>query len=100
MEHPCHSVPSVRGNGFSGSIGGLPTWVNKIAVLRTALFCVGMGFAGRVIRAGTSTGRSQLTVPWEEFKKLVRMDDNEIVFPLETFHKLTAQTGVKTTPPT
>ena len=42
---------------------------------------------------------SRLTVPWDEFKKLVNIDENEIVISLETFQKLLAQTGVKTTPP-
>jgi hypothetical protein len=40
-----------------------------------------------------------LTVPWTEFKKLLNLDENEIVFPLETFHKLLAQTGIQTPPP-
>ncbi len=42
---------------------------------------------------------SRLTVPWDEFKKLVNIDENKIVISLETFQKLLAQTGVKTTPP-
>ncbi|UCE17605.1 MAG: hypothetical protein JSV84_12055 [Gemmatimonadota bacterium] len=42
---------------------------------------------------------SQLTVPWDEFKKLVNLDEDEIVLSLETYQKLVAQTGVKTTPP-
>jgi len=46
----------------------------------------------------TVDGQSRVTVPWEEFKKILRMDENEIVLPLDTFHKLVAQTGAKTPP--
>lgn len=42
--------------------------------------------------------KSQLTVPWDEFKQLLHLDEDEIVLPLETFQKLLAQTGVKITP--
>jgi hypothetical protein len=42
---------------------------------------------------------SELTLPWDEFKKLVRLDEDEIIITLETFEKLLAQTGVTTTPP-
>jgi len=41
---------------------------------------------------------SQVTVSWDEFKKLLNLDDDNIVIPLQTFHKLLAQTGVKTVP--
>jgi len=41
---------------------------------------------------------SRLTVPWDEFKKLVNLDEDEIVISLDTFQKLLAQTGVKTRP--
>ena len=43
-------------------------------------------------------GESRLTVPWDEFKKLVNLDDDEIVVSMETFQKLLAQTGVTTRP--
>ncbi len=43
--------------------------------------------------------RGELTVPWDEFKKLVNLDEDEIVITLETFQKLLAQTGTRTTPP-
>jgi hypothetical protein len=42
--------------------------------------------------------KSQLTVPWDEFKQLLHLDEHEIVLPLETFQKLLAQTGTKITP--
>jgi hypothetical protein len=42
--------------------------------------------------------KSRVTVSWEEFKKLLNLDENELVIPLETFQKLLAQTGVKTIP--
>lgn len=43
--------------------------------------------------------KTHLTLPWHEFKKLLHLDENEIILPLETFQKLLAQTGTKTTPP-
>ena len=42
---------------------------------------------------------SQVTVSWDEFKKLLNLEGDNIVIPLQTFHKLLAQTGVKTIPP-
>lgn len=45
-----------------------------------------------------TTGKSQLTIPWDEFKQLLRLDEKEIVLSLDSFHKLLAQTGT-TTPP-
>ena len=42
--------------------------------------------------------KSQLTVPWDEFKSLLNLDEDEIVISLETFQKLLAQTGTKITP--
>jgi len=43
---------------------------------------------------------SRLSVPWDEFKKLVNLDkEDEIVITIETFEKLLLQTGVKTSPP-
>jgi hypothetical protein len=43
-------------------------------------------------------GGSKLTVPWEEFKKLIDLDNNLIVISMETFRKLVAQTGAEITP--
>lgn len=40
----------------------------------------------------------ELTVPWDEFKRLVNLDEDEIIISLGTFQKLLAQTGIKTTP--
>ena len=41
---------------------------------------------------------SELTIPWDEFKKLINLDADEIIISLETFQRLLAQTGVTTTP--
>lgn len=46
----------------------------------------------------TAKDQGKLTIPWEEFKKLLNLEADEIVLPLETFQKLLAQTGVTTTP--
>ncbi|MFC2083954.1 hypothetical protein ACFLS9_02760 [Bacteroidota bacterium] len=41
---------------------------------------------------------SELSIPWDEFKKLINLDEDEIIISLETFQKLLAQTGVTTSP--
>ncbi len=41
---------------------------------------------------------ANLTIPWDEFKKLLRIDENDIVISLETFQKLLVQTGIKNPP--
>lgn len=38
---------------------------------------------------------AKVTVPWDEFRKIIRMDENEIVLPIETYSRLVAQTGQK-----
>lgn len=45
-----------------------------------------------------SDGGSKLTVPWDEFKKLIDLDGDEMIISLETFRKLVAQTGAEVTP--
>lgn len=42
--------------------------------------------------------KSRLTVPWDEFKKLMHLDENEIIIPMETFQKILAQTGMTIKP--
>jgi hypothetical protein len=70
----------------------------------TLVFFIGMmllawcGFYGGVCAAETTGNKSQLTVPWEEFKRLLHLDEDQIVLPWDTFQKLLAQTGTKTTP--
>ena len=63
-----------------------------------AMFLVCSGLWAGVAADETTDDKSQLTVPWDEFKKLVNLDEDEIVVSLETFQKLLAQTGVQTTP--
>ena len=70
------------------------TIFNCLSVL-IALWIV---FSISVYADENSTSKSQLTVPWEEFKKILRIDENEIVLPIETFNKLVAQTGTKVPP--
>ena len=33
------------------------------------------------------SGESELTIPWDEFKKLINLDEDEIIISLETFEK-------------
>ena len=46
-----------------------------------------------------TTEKGELTVPWDEFKRLVNLEKDDIVLSLETFQKMLAQTGIETTPP-
>ena len=55
--------------------------------------------SGVALHAQEKTGeKSQLTIPWDEFKKLLRLDEKEVVLSLDAFQKMVAQTGIKTTP--
>jgi len=58
------------------------------------------GLHGGVCAAETTNNKSQLTVPWDEFKRLLRLDEDkdEIILSWEIFQKLLAQTGTETTP--
>ena len=65
------------------------------------LFSVLLIFNGFIVGGfAQETGNDQgkLTIPWDEFKKLLDLDEDEIVLTIETFQKLLAQTGVTTTP--
>ncbi len=44
------------------------------------------------------TNNGELSIPWDEFKKLINLDEDEIVISLETYQKLLAQTGITTSP--
>jgi hypothetical protein len=73
---------------------------------KTLVFFIGImllawcGVYGGVYAAETTDNKSQLTVPWDEFKRLLRLDEekDEIILSWEIFQKLLAQTGTETTP--
>ena len=46
----------------------------------------------------TTNDQSELSIPWEEFKKLINLDEDEIVISLETYQKILAQTGAEISP--
>lgn len=46
----------------------------------------------------TPDSGSKLTVPWDEFKKLIDLDGDEMIISMETFRKLVAQTGAEIKP--
>ncbi len=52
-----------------------------------------------VLAEANEKSENSLTIPWDEFKKFLPLDKNEIVLSMETFQKLLEQTGVKTIPP-
>lgn len=41
----------------------------------------------------------ELKVPWIEFKKLLNLDEDEIMLSIDSFQKILEQTGTKITPP-
>jgi len=52
-----------------------------------------------MLQAQENTNKeSQLTIPWDEFKKLLNLEADQLVLSLETFQKLLAQTGTTVTP--
>jgi hypothetical protein len=75
------------------------TIMKKIAfALFTVLPTICVYFPLSVFAQDSDGSKSQVTVPWQEFKQLLRIDDNEVVLPLDTFNRLVAQTGSKTKP--
>ncbi|MDH3197411.1 MAG: hypothetical protein OEO21_04145 [Candidatus Krumholzibacteria bacterium] len=68
-----------------------------VAVMIALLLAGGSWIAANAQSESDDAGK--LTVPWSEFKKLVNLEDDDIVLSLETFQKLLAQTGAQATPP-
>ncbi len=63
---------------------------------RWPAFCLLIaGFFSAVQAQNEPAAAAKVTVPWEEFRKIVRMDENEIVLPIETYNRIVAQTGHK-----
>jgi hypothetical protein len=46
----------------------------------------------------TVGGEGSIVLPWDEFRKVLNLDEEKIVLPMETFRKLLAQTGAVTAP--
>ena len=55
-------------------------------------------FSLNSISAQSQSDQSSLSIPWDEFKKLINLDADEIIISMQTYQKLVAQTGVTTTP--
>ncbi|MDM7924750.1 MAG: hypothetical protein QUS35_01925 [bacterium] len=65
-------------------------------ILRWPAFCLLIaGFLPSAFGQNGNTDAAKVTVPWDEFRKIIRMDENEIVLPIETYNRLVAQTGQK-----
>ena len=56
------------------------------------------GLIGNVTAQEDKNKTSHLTVPWDEFKKILRINEDEIILPLDTFQKLLVQTGTTIKP--
>ncbi|MCI0691482.1 hypothetical protein L0337_05675 [candidate division KSB1 bacterium] len=67
------------------------------AFVGTTLLACG-GIFAEAYTQDNANNKSQLTVPWDEFKKLLQLREDEIVLSLETYEKLLAQTGTSATP--
>jgi hypothetical protein len=65
-------------------------------IVLTLFLAMGLLFVAQAQEAVNPKG--ELTIPWDEFKKLLNLDADDIVLPMETFQKLVLQTGVKTVP--
>jgi hypothetical protein len=64
--------------------------------LRWPAFCLLIaGFFSTASAQNDTASPGRVTVPWDEFRKIIRMDENEIVLPLETYNRLVSQTGVR-----
>jgi len=83
---------------------------DKTMKKKTVVFFIGVmllawcglygGLHGGAYAAEQTDNKSQLTVPWDEFKRLLRLDEDkdEIILSWEIFQKLLAQTGTETNP--
>ncbi|MGH1362510.1 MAG: hypothetical protein ACRBF0_03075 [Calditrichia bacterium] len=63
------------------------------------VIAVGLLLSGMALAQNSGDNGGELTVPWEEFKRLLNLDENKIVIPVATFHKLLAQSGQQAAPP-
>jgi hypothetical protein len=73
--------------------------MKKLLVLWiAAVLLIGNGIFVAVSAQETQNPNGELTIPWDEFKKLLNLEADQIVIPMETFQKLVLQTGVKTMP--
>lgn len=71
---------------------------NVILVLIGMMLLLHGGMVTRADADENMDKEGRLTVPWDEFKALLNLDEDEIVISLETFQKLLAQAGIETTP--
>ena len=56
--------------------------------LITTLFLIWIGPTTMIYADESAESKSQLTVPWDEFKKLVNLDEDEIIISLEPISKI------------
>lgn len=49
-------------------------------------------------RVPSSAKNSRLTVPWDEFKKLIKIDEGQVVLPWDSFQKILSHTEEKDIP--
>jgi hypothetical protein len=74
--------------------------MRQVLISATAiLLLITSGFVVAARAQDTPDNRGELTVPWDEFKKLVNLEADEIIISLETFQKLLVQAGVPKAPP-
>jgi len=62
----------------------------SLHLLLVLTFLLGIGLP-TTAAANPGTDESRLTVPWDEFKRLLDLDSDQIALSIETFHKLVSQ---------
>jgi hypothetical protein len=70
----------------------------KVTVVILAVLL--LGFVGSLAAQETGPRQAALTIPWDEFKHLLHLEENQIVLSLEIYQKLLAQTGAEIKPVT
>jgi hypothetical protein len=67
--------------------------------LRWLAFCLLIaGFFSTASAQNDTASPGRVTVPWDEFRKIIRMDENEIVLPLETYNRLVSRASARLRP--
>jgi hypothetical protein len=66
-----------------------------IMVVLTGCFS---GFSQNTENPSNTDSPAKITLPWQEFRELLHLDDRQIVIGMETFQKLLEQTGTRIKP--
>ncbi|MBN2012250.1 hypothetical protein JW960_23170 [candidate division KSB1 bacterium] len=70
----------------------------KLCTMLCILFYAIISSISPAVSQNQTNDNSQLTLPWDEFKKVIHLDENEIVISLDIYQKILAQTGADMSP--